>query len=469
MRMLAEADALLGQLQRGRGAGFRRALRESPQSVYPLLIECVTHDPRWDRQVEPRAEYYAALGVQIALPLDSFEPHLRQVADTEPADPNDLVLNTLCALAERHYAPAITVLRSYLAYGDFWDMAFEALYAGWDKASATEEVSQLIDTRFADDEALDDALRWAVVAQRQPWNALRLINPRVERILAAHEVEEAHRHQHQQQAHADLASLSAHQILTAEIDHTTARPAALILQGRVTTADLDLLVHTAQHGTRWQRYVAFRGLERLAHPGAFSTLRTFFESPDEHPGFLYGAALRAIRALPADVTLDLARAWFDDPAGPHRHVALQILKDHATADDVPRVRAALLPSLRRDTPDTNECYMQCSMLEILARFPECGPYPEAEVVFQEAGYSRTRVYAADVLAASDESFSRGLAVECLWDCEERVREIGCEGVDVRLPDAFARVQAIARDPHEDEEVRDVAQGRLADLEDRPPR
>lgn len=107
--------------------------------------------------------------------------------------------------------------------------------------------------------------------------------------------------------------------------------------------------------------------------------------------------------------------------------------------------------------------MQCDILEILAHFPECGPYPEAEVVFQAAGYSRTRVYAAEVFAASDESFARGLAVECLWDCEERVREIGCESVDVALPGAFVRLQTISRDPHEDEEVRDMAQSRLADV------
>lgn len=244
MRTLAEADSLLGQLQRGRGAGFRRALRGSPRFVYPLLIACVTHDPRWDRQVEPRAEYYAALGVQIALPLDSFEAHLRLLSETDPSDPNDLVLNTLCALTERHHAPAITILRDYLVYGEYWDLAFEALYAGWDEASATEEVNRLIDTRFADDQALDDAMRWAVVAQRQPWNALRQISPRVERILAAHEEEDARRCQHQQQAHADLATLAAHQLLAAEINHTIGRPAAMILQERVTAADLDLLLYT---------------------------------------------------------------------------------------------------------------------------------------------------------------------------------------------------------------------------------
>ena len=156
-------------------------------------------------------------------------------------------------------------------------------------------------------------------------------------------------------------------------------------------------------------------------------------------------------ALPAGCTLDLARAWFDDPTGPHRHIALQILEAHATSADVPRVRAALLPALRRDTAHNAERYMQCGILEVLARFPDHGPYPEAETAFEEAGYAWTRWRAAEVLAASGRGhFSRGFAVECLWDCEERVRQSGCAYVDQRNPDASDRLQALVRDPREDE-------------------
>jgi hypothetical protein len=192
-------------------------------------------------------------------------------------------------------------------------------------------------------------------------------------------------------------------------------------------------------------------------------LRAFFESSATRPGFLYGAAVRAITALPANVTLNLARTCFDAPASPQQqHVALRILEVHGTAADVPRVRSALIPSLRRDTPNTYECYMQCGMLEILARFPEAGPYPEVETVFKEAGYSRTRIYAADVLAASDgQGFAHGLAVECLWDCEERVRLIGCDSVDLEMPDVRARLHAMSGDPYEDEDVSSAARERLA--------
>jgi len=52
----APPDSLLGQLQCGRGAGFLRALQEDASVVRPLLLDCLLHDPRWDRQVETRAD-----------------------------------------------------------------------------------------------------------------------------------------------------------------------------------------------------------------------------------------------------------------------------------------------------------------------------------------------------------------------------------------------------------------------------
>jgi hypothetical protein len=95
MGIIAPADTLLGQLQRGRGRGFVRALREDVSAVRPLLLDCVTHDPRWDRQLELRSDYYAALIMHTAMPLDPFDAYLRARSGTTAGDPNDLVLNTI--------------------------------------------------------------------------------------------------------------------------------------------------------------------------------------------------------------------------------------------------------------------------------------------------------------------------------------------------------------------------------------
>jgi hypothetical protein len=468
MGVIALADTLLGQLQRGRGRGFMRALREDVSVVQPLLLDCVTHDPRWDRQIESRSDYYAALIMHTAMSLDPFDAYLHALSGAAAGDPNDLVLNTMCALATRGHAPAIATLRDYLDYGECWDIAFEALANTQGDPISMDEVSRVINQRFPDDDTLDDELTSVgpgMHTQEEPWRFLRQVNRRVDRILSAHEAKAEQRQQHQDQMKATLAGLSTPELL-AGANQSNYRLAAMALQKRVAATDLDLLLDVAQRDDRWQRFVAFRGLQRLAHPAALPVLRAFFESSATRPGFLqgpyYGAAVRAITALPADATLDLARTWFDAPDSPQRHVALEILEAHGTAADVPHVRDALIPSLRRDTPDTNECYMQCGMLEILARFPEAGPYPEVEIVFKEAGYSRTRIYAAEVLAASDgQGFAHGLAVECLWDCEERVRLIGCNSVDLEMPDVRARLHAMSRDPYEDEDVSSAARERLA--------
>jgi hypothetical protein len=62
----APADSPLGQLQRGRGAGWLYAA-ESPSGA-DLLVKCLSREPRWDRQVESRAEYYATLALHLEIP-----------------------------------------------------------------------------------------------------------------------------------------------------------------------------------------------------------------------------------------------------------------------------------------------------------------------------------------------------------------------------------------------------------------
>jgi hypothetical protein len=54
---LAAPDSLLGMLQRGRGEGYLAAMNAPRETVWPLLLECVTDDPRLDRICDDRAEY----------------------------------------------------------------------------------------------------------------------------------------------------------------------------------------------------------------------------------------------------------------------------------------------------------------------------------------------------------------------------------------------------------------------------
>ena len=57
-------------------------------------------------------------------------------------------------------------------------------------------------------------------------------------------------------------------------------------------------------------------------------------------------------------------------------------------------------------------------------------------------------------------FAKTYAFECLWDCSEEARHVGCENVPLELPGAMERLQALAEDPFESELARAAAQARL---------
>ena len=91
----APPDTLLGMVQRGRGAGWLAAApspAEGPQRSWRVL----TDDPRWDQQVESRAEFYASLAVALEVSAADIAAY---------GDINDeehwLVADTLTALSDR--------------------------------------------------------------------------------------------------------------------------------------------------------------------------------------------------------------------------------------------------------------------------------------------------------------------------------------------------------------------------------
>lgn len=105
---LAAPDSLLGQLQRGRGLGVQRAVTEP--DAPSALLECLAHDPRWDRQSEERGEYYANLALQLGVGVDRI-----------PADPRDpdfpltLAFDVLVELSRSGSPDAAAMLHRYFA------------------------------------------------------------------------------------------------------------------------------------------------------------------------------------------------------------------------------------------------------------------------------------------------------------------------------------------------------------------
>jgi hypothetical protein len=159
------------------------------------------------------------------MPLDPFDAYLHALSGTAARDPNDLVLDTMCALATRGHTPAIAIVRDYLDYGECWECwerAFEALANTQGDPISMDEVSRVINQRFPDDDTLDDELASVgpgMHTQQEPWRSLCKVNHRVERILSEHEAKAEQRqrkaeqrqrrqNQIQNQMKATLAGLS---------------------------------------------------------------------------------------------------------------------------------------------------------------------------------------------------------------------------------------------------------------------
>jgi len=100
----APADEPLGLLERGRGAGWTFAAQSG--FGQDLLLACLRREPRWDRQVESRADYYAALALHVGVPISELTPR--------PIDEDDewILLEVLEAMAERGSVAAAETVRT---------------------------------------------------------------------------------------------------------------------------------------------------------------------------------------------------------------------------------------------------------------------------------------------------------------------------------------------------------------------
>lgn len=94
-----------GLLARGRGAGALAALERGPACRDSVLRQ-VIEDPRWDRQVESRDEYYASL----LLALGSDVGPLVEVLERSGPDEAWLVRGVLLQLAIRDHLGALAAL-----------------------------------------------------------------------------------------------------------------------------------------------------------------------------------------------------------------------------------------------------------------------------------------------------------------------------------------------------------------------
>lgn len=406
-------------LQRGRGQGFREALTDDRAVATAALLECVVHDPRWDRQVEARHNYYGDLAFALEVDISPIESHLvdLDVEDGDPIAPG-LPIDVLAVMARRGRADALAVLRRYVATGWQWATAIMAMKHF--PADFTSGLDAVLVERFprAEDlaEAVEDitygSLRWPLPV----WLSSNARISEARRLLERQQAERA--------------------------AETSADDVALDAEG--------LRRALAPDAPGDSRAAALRALGRQGDPAVIEPAIDAIRSGT--PG-LDVAGRAALFQLLRKKPLERARDWIGMD-GHFGDIAIHMLEHWGTSADAPVLRDVVRRAL--DGGETN--YNECAAVEGLVRLEDSGSLPLFERVYVETDYSYLRVRAARGLSKVSPTFSRDRAVECLWDCEPGTRMIGCATAELSL--ARMRIDEIAADEMEEDDVRASARSRL---------
>lgn len=475
---LADPESLLGMLQRGRGKGYSLALEKPPEEVWPLLIKCVTNDPRMDIDVEEREGYYASVILATGMDLEPLRSHLRQNDGLGKSSllHQWLPLATLACVADEN-DQAVQILRDYVSYGQEWHWVVRVL-CGTGSPDALEGIDDVLKQRIVSDQDfcaqfkadVTEAWEWyrefdeerrancaVLLPVCEPWKTLCQKNPSLAELFA--ELEIAYDQAPpppEKMTETDVKKLSLKEMF-ALVDESTRARFRRFLPEKVLVDDEEFLLQHVSSDNRCRTMLAFRGLGKIGTPKAFEAVKSYIETAKNADRSVRRYAYLAIEAMPADLTLETARIWFRSGQC-HLHIpAGGILEQHAILDDVPMLIEAL------QTPETIRCedFRLSSVLEALALFDGIGPIPELEMVFCEVAhcYQRHRAAVAMEITAPVH-FQHHYAFECLWDCHAETRELGCDTVSLIIPGALERLKELANDENEYDNVREAAQERL---------
>ncbi|BFV60414.1 hypothetical protein KCMC57_up55180 [Kitasatospora sp. CMC57] len=466
--VIAPSASLLGLLQRGRGDGQLHALAADRHEAIAALEECVTSDPRADWQVENRSLYYARLFMELEAPLSGLEQHLHGPEDVLEPDESrtGLALAVLGHLAAYGRRDALDLLRGYAAVGANWAWALDEL-ALRDDDRALLSLAPSVLGRFPSDPQGDAELRAAIRAayEPRPWRLWAAHHPR---IAAASEQSPFDLWQRQLNRGGVTPGWSTIDVLAwadqAEPGGSAERrsaAAARCLAAVVRPEDRQTVLEAARTGAPGARTAALRYLVDQQDPEVADLIEAAAADIDER---VVDAALSVLGRMRGPAALARARRWADPATGGADsalgEVAVQLLADAGDPADGPLVVDGLRQwiSVRGVTGAGLG-----TLVDGVGRLAAAGAVPALRHVYGEAASSELRGRAARALAATDPHFGRGIAVECLWDCEEATRELAARHVtttgDVRV---LERLRRLAADPAEEAEVHAVIRGRLTE-------
>jgi hypothetical protein len=429
----ASASTLLGQLQRGRGAGW---LAAAEKRAVGLLEQCLADDPRYDSQVERRANYYATLAIELGLPACSLS--LGAITD-EPT--RWLRLDVLAMMAKRGDPDALQVLWAHLDGGQGSEHVVNHLLR---LDNDLHRLETLIAGCVRGDELDSIVCRY----KQLPWERWATRHP--------HLAEARKRVAGWDKGRPEPPDLGAplDEILLADFSPV---PANLLdrFVNRSTSEELTRLRQAAVGDDRPARYFALAVLGARNDPCALELAEKTFAANTS--GRDRATLYRYIRVLDGSHSLPLARRWLgvDDSRD---GIAANLMALHSEADDVPAIRTAFA----REWSETECTYPLCDLVEALGRHPEQGPYEELRLTFIDVVYSYARKRAAASMALVDPQFQDLFATECLWDCEPETQIVGLHSANVLLPLVASRVKALAHNfVEDDEKVKQVATTRFA--------
>ncbi len=428
-------------LQRGRGQGYLAALEAPREEVAADLVECLTHDPRWDSQVESRSLFYARLATRVSLDLSPVRAHLFSADDDKDRDEDltGLALYTLGDLGRLGNSAAVSLLRRYVEVGSNWEWALDAL-AEVGSADAVRGLGPAVAASCATDKDLVQALMW--LRSEQPvWNEWRLSTPRIDRAFASIEATQKSRTQ------GEVPESRSTEELLQLSQFNTWR----ILKDRTSQADVNLLMAATRDGSDGAKSAALIALGEQNNGAVLEPAELAVRTGSEQ---VARAGRMALFRLSSDSAVTKARGWLRE-SGHLGDAAAHILSEHGTAADIP----ALMEALERARAEQN-LYAQSSLVEGLGRLRAERSASMIEVIFAETAYSYLRRRAAEALSAVSSEFPRGLAIECLWDCEEDTRALGATVASLGEPRVRERLAELSADNVEGDDARKVATERI---------
>jgi hypothetical protein len=466
--MIATAQQTTLQLLRsGRGEGYRAALRTA---AVEDVVACVADDPRWDRQVENRDDYYASLLIQMDADVRPIVERILSLGTAAGESTCWLPIGVLAQMARRGHAAAAAGLALCVRRGEKWRACLDALEAAGGEALLgsviqSNDIEQLLLSVGA--EELADA---ALVVEA-PWETWALALPALRFVIAARADRTAGpkpfsgpvgwlAHRLRVPDSADLLEgASVAELLQAATKPGPIRPIVDALLRREAQATEQALHSAARHGSPRERAVALHVLGRqgcvdyLDDAKEFLFAQTHGASKSD-ASFLRTSYVRYLEAITPELTLPLARDWLF-AHWPLSHAAEQILSQRATPADRRTLEVAGEAALA-----AGEMYRLCAMLEGLTVIGAAESLPFLIQAYAEAPYSLARSRALIALRPhAKEQAVAELLVESLWDCESEAREIACSAVPLTDLAAARRLNALGADAFEEAEVRRAAAGR----------